>query len=141
MRLPDKDVNDHQVLWSMLLADGRINFAMLINPGKRGRQISMLLQSREITKPESTTPPHNSTLRYNRPMTPRLLGAPLGVYIHIPFCQHICPYCDFTTYAGQEPLIPRYVDALETAIRRAGERLDHRAVETMFFGGGNALAD
>src|SRR6478735_1031418 len=69
-------------------------------------------------------------------MTPRLLGAPLGVYIHIPFCQHICPYCDFTTYAGQEPLIPRYVDALVTAIRRAGEQLDHRAVETVFFGGG-----
>ena len=69
-------------------------------------------------------------------MTPRPLGAPLGVYIHIPFCQHICPYCDFTTYAGQEPLIPRYVDALVTAIRRSGAQLDHRAAETIFFGGG-----
>jgi hypothetical protein len=34
------DVNHHQVLWSMLLADGWMNFAMLINPGKwMGRQL------------------------------------------------------------------------------------------------------
>jgi oxygen-independent coproporphyrinogen-3 oxidase len=26
---------------------------------------------------------------------PRL--APMGIYIHIPFCAHICPYCDFAT--------------------------------------------
>lgn len=69
-------------------------------------------------------------------MAPQMLDAPLGIYLHIPFCQHICPYCDFTTYAGQESLIPAYVDALVRSIEREGERLPGRAVETVFFGGG-----
>ena len=45
-------------------------------------------------------------------LAPLPTDAPLGIYIHIPFCAHICPYCDFTTYAGKEALIPRYVDAV-----------------------------
>jgi oxygen-independent coproporphyrinogen-3 oxidase len=62
--------------------------------------------------------------------------AAIGIYIHIPFCAHICPYCDFTTYAGKDKLIPRYVRALETELRRAGEQHAGRAVGTIFLGGG-----
>ena len=69
-------------------------------------------------------------------MAPQALDAPLGIYLHIPFCQHICPYCDFTTYAGQESLIPAYVDALVRSIEREGCSLPGRAVETILFGGG-----
>ena len=69
-------------------------------------------------------------------MAPQALDADFGIYLHIPFCQHICPYCDFTTYAGEESLIPRYVRSLATAIEREGERLNHRQVATVFFGGG-----
>ena len=69
-------------------------------------------------------------------MAPQPLDADLGIYLHIPFCQHICPYCDFTTYAGEESLIPRYVAAMATAIEREGERLRHRPVATVFLGGG-----
>lgn len=69
-------------------------------------------------------------------MAPQMLDAPLGIYLHIPFCQHICPYCDFTTYAGQDSLIPAYVDALVRSIEREGEKLPGRSVETIFFGGG-----
>src|SRR5215218_10057769 len=69
-------------------------------------------------------------------MTPLPPGAPLGLYLHIPFCAHICPYCDFNTYAGQDALIPRYVAALEREIARMGERLEVRAAATIFFGGG-----
>jgi oxygen-independent coproporphyrinogen-3 oxidase len=69
-------------------------------------------------------------------MAPQALDAPLGIYLHIPFCQHICPYCDFTTYAGQESSIPAYVDALVRSIEREGESQRGRVVETVFFGGG-----
>jgi oxygen-independent coproporphyrinogen III oxidase len=69
-------------------------------------------------------------------MAPLPPGAPLGLYLHIPFCAHICPYCDFNTYAGQDALIPRYVDALEREIARFGEHLEHRPAATIFFGGG-----
>jgi oxygen-independent coproporphyrinogen-3 oxidase len=56
--------------------------------------------------------------------------------VHVPFCRHICPYCDFNTYAGQESLIPTYVDALIEEIRLAGERYPTTDAATLFFGGG-----
>lgn len=40
-----------------------------------------------------------------------------GVYIHIPFCQARCSYCDFNTYAGLNHLIDDYVAALCDEIR------------------------
>ncbi len=62
--------------------------------------------------------------------------APIGVYIHVPFCAHICPYCDFTTYAGKENLIPAYVDAVVREIElRAGEA-GNRPAATVYLGGG-----
>src|SRR5918999_5433313 len=69
-------------------------------------------------------------------MAPLPSDAPLGIYLHLPFCAHICPYCDFNTYAGQEALIPRYVDATVREIARQGSALNGRAAATVFFGGG-----
>ncbi|MBI4312656.1 MAG: radical SAM family heme chaperone HemW [Chloroflexi bacterium] len=60
----------------------------------------------------------------------------LALYIHIPFCETRCPYCDFNTYAGIEDLIPQYVDALAEELRLWGEALAQPDVATVFFGGG-----
>ncbi len=60
----------------------------------------------------------------------------IGLYVHIPFCETKCPYCDFNTYAGIEALIPGYVAALRTEIDLWGPLLDHPSVGTVFFGGG-----
>lgn len=60
-----------------------------------------------------------------------------SIYIHIPFCKHRCAYCDFNTYAGQEGLIPAYVEALVREIEYVGERQpEPLTVHTVFFGGG-----
>jgi oxygen-independent coproporphyrinogen III oxidase len=69
-------------------------------------------------------------------MAPLPPDAPVGIYLHIPFCQHVCPYCDFNTYGGQEATIPRYVDALVREIHAFGERHGRRAASSVFFGGG-----
>jgi oxygen-independent coproporphyrinogen-3 oxidase len=65
-------------------------------------------------------------------------SAAFSVYVHLPFCAHKCPYCDFNTYAV--PRIPEreYVDALcvELARYRDDPRFVGREVKSIFFGGG-----
>jgi putative oxygen-independent coproporphyrinogen III oxidase len=68
-------------------------------------------------------------------MAPAAPNAPIGIYIHIPFCSHICPYCDFNTYRGQEALIPRYVEALRRDIATQAEQIESPAA-TIYLGGG-----
>lgn len=58
-----------------------------------------------------------------------------ALYFHIPFCVHRCAYCDFNTYAGQDALIPAYVDALVREIELVGQSAAVTA-STIFFGGG-----
>lgn len=69
-------------------------------------------------------------------MAPLPEHAPIGVYIHIPFCAHICPYCDFNTYAGQSNLIPAYVDAVCRDLEREATAIGRTQVASIFFGGG-----
>ena len=57
----------------------------------------------------------------------------LALYLHIPFCQRRCRYCDFNTYAGREALFVPYAAALAQEIRRAGQG---ERVATIFVGGG-----
>ncbi|MDW8318700.1 MAG: radical SAM family heme chaperone HemW [Anaerolineae bacterium] len=61
---------------------------------------------------------------------------PLSLYLHIPFCQRKCPYCDFNTYAGLNRLHEPYAEALAQEIRLAGAQWDRPAVHTVFLGGG-----
>ncbi len=56
----------------------------------------------------------------------------LGLYIHIPFCQSRCRYCDFNTYAGLEGLFETYVQALIREITLAGPAM----ARTVYLGGG-----
>ena len=61
---------------------------------------------------------------------------PLALYLHIPFCDHRCTYCDFNAYAGLDSLMPAYTDALVGEIVAWGAELGVRQVGTVFFGGG-----
>jgi oxygen-independent coproporphyrinogen-3 oxidase len=57
----------------------------------------------------------------------------ISLYLHIPFCQRRCTYCDFNTYEGLEPLFAPYVEALAEEVRRTGRG---EPAATIFFGGG-----
>jgi oxygen-independent coproporphyrinogen-3 oxidase len=60
-----------------------------------------------------------------------------GVYIHIPFCDRICPYCDFAVVRTRESAIDRYCAALHAEIERA---TGPTSVSTIYFGGGTPSA-
>jgi oxygen-independent coproporphyrinogen-3 oxidase len=60
-----------------------------------------------------------------------------SIYLHIPFCHHLCSYCDFNTYAGLDDLIPAYIEALCQEIEFVANSCEQRLpVHTIFFGGG-----
>jgi oxygen-independent coproporphyrinogen-3 oxidase len=63
-------------------------------------------------------------------------SASFALYVHIPFCQAKCPYCDFNSYAGLEGLMPPYVDALIAEMALWREATNDARVTTVFFGGG-----
>jgi len=60
----------------------------------------------------------------------------IALYVHIPFCETKCPYCDFNTYAAIEPLMPAYGKALQSEIALWGALLHNPEVHSVFFGGG-----
>lgn len=61
-----------------------------------------------------------------------------ALYIHIPFCEKRCIYCDFYTVAGVSSRIPDYVAALkkEMALRATEPFWQRQFFATIFFGGG-----
>lgn len=63
---------------------------------------------------------------------------PFSLYIHIPYCFHKCPYCDFNSYAVTQAPEEDYVRALlsELDYRAQQNEWVGRKVKTIFFGGG-----
>ena len=67
--------------------------------------------------------------------TPRL--PPLSLYIHVPWCERKCPYCDFNSHAiNQPPPEKQYVDALLADLACDLPYVSGREVHSVFIGGG-----
>ncbi len=60
----------------------------------------------------------------------------LGVYVHLPFCPYICPYCDFAKWPMRRSAAARYLQALYTEIEAQPEE----PAATIFLGGGTPNA-
>jgi oxygen-independent coproporphyrinogen-3 oxidase len=72
---------------------------------------------------------------------------PVALYVHVPFCVSLCPYCDFVVYAGAAARGPRsqvdaFLEALRVEIGLRADRLDQRfggarpSLESVYLGGG-----
>lgn len=55
-----------------------------------------------------------------------------GLYIHIPFCERKCNYCDFTSFAGKSHLADKYFDRIISELKS----YEKYNVDTVYFGGG-----
>jgi oxygen-independent coproporphyrinogen-3 oxidase len=66
-----------------------------------------------------------------------VLPRPFGVYVHFPYCPHICPYCDFAVRKQRDIPQQRFTDAVvaELRLRAAGFAQGRRAV-SVYLGGG-----
>ncbi|GGL55254.1 radical SAM family heme chaperone HemW [Wenxinia marina] len=63
-------------------------------------------------------------------------GGGFGLYLHWPFCQAKCPYCDFNSHVVSRIDQNRWADAYEAEIARAARETEGRVLRSMFFGGG-----
>src|SRR5215470_19206022 len=64
-----------------------------------------------------------------------------GLYLHVPFCSAICPYCDFAVLTGGRQRRASFVDSLvvEIAMWRRGAE-SWRGFDTVYLGGGTPSA-
>ena len=61
---------------------------------------------------------------------------PKSLYVHIPYCDHICHYCDFTKMLTNRQQTMAYVQEVLKEIASYGQHL----YQTIFFGGGTPTA-
>ena len=60
----------------------------------------------------------------------------LSLYVHIPFCDLICPYCDFNKYSNVDNLIEDFIKSLITEIEIKSKKFKTYQIKSIFFGGG-----
>ena len=91
-----------------------------------------------LPQSEAGAPVHD-VLHYMRPGTLQLAALPpLSLYVHLPWCIHKCPYCDFNSHEMRTADLPeqRYLDALMADLEAALPLVWGRTVHSVFIGGG-----
>lgn len=61
---------------------------------------------------------------------------PQAVYIHIPFCQRICPYCDFTKFISKGQPVMDYLISLRKEMETMVSLYPPKRIKSIFIGGG-----
>lgn len=61
---------------------------------------------------------------------------PLGLYVHLPWCERKCPYCDFNSHQAEAIPEREYVSALLADLETDRHLAQGRRIQTIFIGGG-----
>jgi|CXWL01.1.fsa_nt_gi oxygen-independent coproporphyrinogen-3 oxidase len=59
-----------------------------------------------------------------------------GIYLHWPYCTHVCPYCDFNVYRFRGGDYSALIEAMCADVRAHASRFGAREAGSLFFGGG-----
>lgn len=65
---------------------------------------------------------------------------PKAIYIHIPFCEHICHYCDFNKFFLKGQPVDEYIAALIAEMEYWVQKMPPGQIETIYIGGGTPTA-
>jgi len=60
----------------------------------------------------------------------------IGIYLHIPFCDQICPYCPYNKEIIRKETTDNYTKAVLNEIARYAKLLDGKEVSSLYIGGG-----
>lgn len=63
-----------------------------------------------------------------------------SLYVHIPFCERKCYYCDFVSFPSEQENIEKYIDNLVLELSLYKEQLSNHVLDTIFIGGGTPSA-
>ncbi len=58
------------------------------------------------------------------------------LYVHVPFCPSICPYCDFHVLTRQAGLVEAFLNKLEKDALQLSAQYGPQELQTIFLGGG-----
>lgn len=64
---------------------------------------------------------------------------PVAVYLHLPYCRRLCPYCDFFKKVPRTGELARIVDLIHSELSALSERessVSDREIISVYFGGG-----
>ena len=59
-----------------------------------------------------------------------------GLYLHWPFCEAKCPYCDFNSHVSNNINQKQWLKSYLSELRRSASETPDRVLDTIFFGGG-----
>lgn len=60
----------------------------------------------------------------------------LAIYVHWPYCERICPYCDFNVYKNKKVDDRAWINALKRDLRFWADHSGNRDIVSIYFGGG-----
>jgi oxygen-independent coproporphyrinogen-3 oxidase len=86
-----------------------------------------LLTGQKAIALESTIPPLDAYFR---------TFDQLGIYLHIPFCERICPYCPYNKEVYHPDVAARYANAVKIEIDMYGPLIGRKPVTSLYIGGG-----
>lgn len=64
-----------------------------------------------------------------------------GLYLHIPFCKNLCPYCPYHRVKYEEPLFARFEEGVHQEIEMYAPRLQDTDFVSLYIGGGTPTVD
>lgn len=60
----------------------------------------------------------------------------ISAYLHIPFCEHICYYCDFNKVYIEGQPVDEYVEQLIHEMKLTQQKYPNKIIKTLYIGGG-----